>query len=140
MSCAEVRNSNRAAMRSLKERVDFTFPNCFSQTHFASAVRHISIQFSILRKSECFKHALVNSVSDLTQVPGRYCCALGALRKCANFLFQSYPSVVVCLCAHAQHHVTDSSDRFMAQEQNSAHPFTLSHQLIQIWTLPESIR
>ena len=31
--------------------------------------------------------------------------------------------------AHSQHHVTDSSDRFMAQEQNSAHPFTLSHQL-----------
>ena len=29
--------------------------------------------------------------------------------------------MVICLCAHSQHHVTDSSDRFMAQEQNSAH-------------------
>ena len=37
MSCAEVRNSNGAAMLSLKGRVDFTCLNCFSQTHFASA-------------------------------------------------------------------------------------------------------
>ena len=44
-------------------------------------------------------------------------------------LFLSYHTVVVCLCAHSQHRVTDSSDRFMAQEQNSAHPFTIFHQL-----------
>ena len=31
--------------------VDFTCLNCFSQTHLATAVRHISIQLSILRKS-----------------------------------------------------------------------------------------
>ena len=40
MSCAEVRNSNGAAMMSLKGRVDLTRLNCCSQTHFASAVGH----------------------------------------------------------------------------------------------------
>ena len=97
------------------EFVDFTCLNCFTQTHFASAVGHelvdpkrrtrsfmekgfkriavrqISIQLSILRKSECFKHALVISVFNLTQVLDRYCCALGALRKCAYFLFHVLP-------------------------------------------------
>ena len=43
MSSAEVRNSNRAAMLSLKGRVAFTCLNCFSQTHFASAVGHESV-------------------------------------------------------------------------------------------------
>ena len=33
------------------------------------------------------------------------------------------------LCALSQHHMTDSSDRFMAQEQNSAHSSTIFHQL-----------
>ena len=55
-------NSNRAATLSLKGRVDFTCLNCFSETHFATAVRQISAQLSVLRKSECFKHALVISV------------------------------------------------------------------------------
>ena len=40
MSCAHVRNSNRAAMLSLKGRVDFTCLNCFSQTHFAFTGGH----------------------------------------------------------------------------------------------------
>ena len=40
MSCAGVRNSNTAATLTLKGRVDFT---CFSQTHFASAVGHESV-------------------------------------------------------------------------------------------------
>ena len=35
--------SNRAAMLSLKRRVDFTRLNCFSQTHFASVVGHKSV-------------------------------------------------------------------------------------------------
>ena len=38
--CAGVRNSNRTATLSLKGRIDFTCLNCFSQTHFASAVGH----------------------------------------------------------------------------------------------------
>ena len=69
-------------------------------------------------KSKFFEHALVISIFNLTQVPDRYCFALGALRKCANF-FLSYHTVVVCLCAHSQHHVTDSSDRFMAKEKTA---------------------
>ena len=122
-------------------RVGFTCLICFSQTDFASAVghelvdpqrrtrsfmgkgfmwtavRHISIQLSFLRKSECFKYALVISVFFfLTQVPNRYCCAPGVLHKCADFFFfLSYHTVVVCLCAHPQHRVTDSSDRFTVQ-------------------------
>ena len=43
-------------------------------------------------------------------------------------LFLSHHIVVVCLCAHSQHHVTDSSDPFMAQE-TSDHPLTIFHQL-----------
>ena len=43
MSCAEMRNSNRAATLSLKGRVDFTCFNCFSQTHFESAVGHVVV-------------------------------------------------------------------------------------------------
>ena len=30
-------------MLSLKERVDFTSLNCFTQTHYASAVGHVSV-------------------------------------------------------------------------------------------------
>ena len=41
--------------------------------------------------TECFKHALVINVFNLTQVPNRYCCALGALRKCAYFFFLVLP-------------------------------------------------
>ena len=59
---AGVTNSNRAATLSLKGRVDFTCLNRFSQTHFATAFRHISIRFSVSLNSECFSHALVVSV------------------------------------------------------------------------------
>ena len=38
-----MRNSNRAATLSLKGRVDFTCFNCFSQTHFESAVGHVVV-------------------------------------------------------------------------------------------------
>ena len=38
MSCAGEIISSKAATLSLKGRVDFTCLNCFSQTHFASAV------------------------------------------------------------------------------------------------------
>ena len=75
-------------------------------------------------------------------VPGKHTpvahSGLGALRKCAldfhfsHVLPDTSQQVVVNfdgICAHSQHHVTDSSDRFMAQEQNSAHPFTIFHQL-----------
>ena len=40
MSCVGVKNSNRASTLSVKGRVDFTCLNCFSQTHFSSAVGH----------------------------------------------------------------------------------------------------
>ena len=69
------------------------------------------------------------TVFNLTQVPNQYCCALGALRKCAYFLIPVLPHCGGMSCAHSQHHVTDSSDGFMAQEQNSAHPFL--HQLAE---------
>ena len=36
MSCADVRNSNRAATLSLKGRVDFTCLLCCNETHIAS--------------------------------------------------------------------------------------------------------
>ena len=65
MSCAGVRNSNRAAAQSLKGRVDFTCPFCCNQTHFASAVGHdlVDPSFeSVLLKLECFRHALAVSV------------------------------------------------------------------------------
>ena len=98
--------------------VDLTRLNCFRQTRFASAighesvdpkrrtrsfmeegfmwtaVGHISILLSILRKSECFKHALVISVFNLMQVLGRYCASA------PTSFFLSYHTVVVCLlCA-----------------------------------------
>ena len=89
-----------------------------------------SSQLWILRKSKCFKHALVISVFNLRRksVFG----TVAHLALCASAppsFFLSYHTVVVCLCAHSQHHVTDSSDRFMAQEQNSVHPFIIFHQL-----------
>ena len=34
-------------------------------------------------------------------------------------LFLSYHTVVVCLCAHSQHHVTDLSDRFRLKNKNA---------------------
>ena len=43
MTCAEVRNSSSGATLSLKGRVDITCLHCFSQTHFASAVGHESV-------------------------------------------------------------------------------------------------
>ena len=130
MSCVGERNSNRAATLSLKGRVDFTCLNCFNQTHFASAVghelvdpkrpmrsfmekgftgtavRHTSIQLSILWKSECFKHARVVSVLTCRQ------CLIGTvahLALCASAPTSFFLSctVVVRLC-HSQHHVTDS--------------------------------
>ena len=44
--------------------------------------------------------------------------ALRASALSSHFL--SHHTVVDCLCAHSQHHVTDSSDRIMAQEQRRA--------------------
>ena len=49
MSCAEVRNSSRAATLSLKGRVDFTCLNCVCQTHFASAVGHVLVDPNVER-------------------------------------------------------------------------------------------
>ena len=40
MSCADVRNSNRAVTLSLKGRVDFTCLFCCNQTHFAFSDGH----------------------------------------------------------------------------------------------------
>ena len=72
MSRADVTNSNRAAMLSLKGRVDFTCLICCNQTHFAFSVGHevVDPSFeSVLWKSECFKHALVVSVCDVCLLP-----------------------------------------------------------------------
>ena len=111
MSCVGERNSNRAATLSLKGRVDFTCLNCFNQTHFASAVGHELVDPKRRMRSFMEKgftgtaikthfNPVVNFVEirvfqactcgqrfDLTPVPDRVCCALGALRKCAYFPF-----------------------------------------------------
>ena len=70
--------------------VDFTCLNCFGQTHFATAVRLISILFSILWKSECFRHAPLVSV--LTW----HWCLIGAAAHLA--LCASAPVFLPSLC------------------------------------------
>ena len=67
---------------------------------------------------------------DLTLVPNRCCCAKRALCMCARFPFLPCVSPHCgCPCAHSVDRTTDSRARVMAQEQNSAHPFTMFHQL-----------
>ena len=93
MSRADVKNSNRAAMLSLKGRVDFTCLICCNQTHFAFTVGHklVGPSFgSVLCKVECFRHALEVSVWLVTS-------------------------------ACFQRLLTTPHDHFMAQEQSSDH-------------------
>ena len=72
MSQADVTSSTRAAMLSLKWRVDFTCLNCSNKTHFAFSVGHglVDPNFeSVLWNFECFRHALVVSVCHVCLLP-----------------------------------------------------------------------
>ena len=68
MSRVDVTSSNRAAMLSLKGRVDLTCLICCNQTHFAFSVGQTSFE-SVLWKLECIRHALVVSVCDVCLLP-----------------------------------------------------------------------
>ena len=72
MSRADVTNPNRAAMLSLKRRVDFKRLICCNQTRFAFSVGHELVHpsfESVLWKLEFFRCALAVSVCDVCLLP-----------------------------------------------------------------------
>ena len=97
--------------------------------HVNSSQARVNLVFTFV-EIRVFQACTCSQRSDLTLVPNRCCCALGALRKCARFPFLPCVSPHSgCPCAHSVDCMTNSLARVMAQEQNSAHPFTFFHQL-----------
>ena len=114
-------------------RRDYLFEfnrTCHSKRQFLVTRSSPVVNFEEIR---VFQACTCDQRLNLTQVHLALCASA------PTSLFLSYHTVVVCLCAHSQHHVTDSSDRFMAQEQNSAHPFTIFHQLY-LYTVLQSTK
>ena len=92
MNCAGERCWNRAATLSLKVRVDFTCLNCFSQTHFASAVWDTFHQCCQV----CGIHSACGQCFDRHKC---LICVVAHLALCASALAFPFRSLCVSMCA-----------------------------------------